>query len=64
MSPKIRLASTHDPSTLRIPPEVCQLIWPAIDKERKFISNLRWNMPVFTQTVPSVPLQEQLVLAH
>ena len=37
---------------------------PAIDKERKFISNLRWNMPVRAQTVPSVPLREQPVLAH
>ena len=27
-------------------PRACQSIWPAIDKERKFISNLRWNMPV------------------
>ena len=32
---------------------------PAIDKERKFISNLRWNIPVCAQTVPSVPLREQ-----
>ena len=32
---------------------------PTIDKERKFISNLRWNMSVFAQTVPNVPLQEQ-----
>ena len=32
---------------------------PTIDKERKFISNLRWNMPVCAQTVQSVPLQEQ-----
>ena len=27
---------------------------------REFISNLRWNIPVCAQTVPSVPLQEQL----
>ena len=26
---------------------------------REFISNLRWNMLVFAQTVSSVPLQEQ-----
>ena len=32
---------------------------PTIDKERKFISNLRWNMPVCAQTVPSVSLREQ-----
>ena len=32
---------------------------PVIDKERKFISNLRWNMLVYAQTVPSVPLWEQ-----
>jgi hypothetical protein len=25
-------------------PKACQSIWPTIDKERKFISNLRWNM--------------------
>ena len=29
---------------------------PVIDKERKFISNLRWNMPVCAQIVPSLPL--------
>ena len=33
---------------------------PAIDKERKFIINLRGNMSVYAQTVPSMPLQEQL----
>ena len=27
----------------------CQSIWPAIDKERKFINNLRWNMPVLSR---------------
>jgi hypothetical protein len=27
---------------------------PAIDKERKLISNLRRNMPVFVQTVPNI----------
>ena len=32
---------------------------PTIDKERKFISNIRWNMPVFAQIVPSVSLREQ-----
>ena len=32
---------------------------PTIDKERKFISNLRWNMPICAQTVSSVPLREQ-----
>ena len=32
---------------------------PVIDKKRKFISNLRWNVPVCAQTVPSVPLWEQ-----
>ena len=32
---------------------------PAIDKERKFINNLRWNMLVCAQTVLSVPLREQ-----
>ena len=25
-----------------------------IDKEIKFINNLRWNMPVFVQTVPNI----------
>ena len=27
---------------------------PIIDKERKLISNLRWNMPVFVQIVPNI----------
>jgi hypothetical protein len=27
---------------------------PAIDKERKLISNLRWNMPVLVQTVSNI----------
>ena len=31
----------------------------AIDKERKIISNLRWNIPVCAQTVLGVPLWEQ-----
>jgi hypothetical protein len=26
----------------------------AINKERKLISNLRWNMPVFIQIVPNI----------
>ena len=33
---------------------------PTIDKERKFISNLRWNMLVCAQTLPTVSLREQL----
>ena len=27
---------------------------PTIDKERKLISNLRWNVPVLVQLVPNV----------
>ena len=29
---------------------------PTIDKEIRLISNLRWNMPVFVQTVPNMQL--------
>jgi hypothetical protein len=32
---------------------------PAIDKERKLISNLRCNMRVFVQTVPNIWLSGQ-----
>ena len=32
---------------------------PAIDKERKLISNLRWNMPVLLQTVLNVRLSNR-----
>jgi hypothetical protein len=27
---------------------------PAVDKERKLISNLRWNMPMFVQIIPNI----------
>ena len=27
---------------------------PTIDKERELISDLRWNMSVFVQTVPNI----------
>jgi hypothetical protein len=30
---------------------------PTIDKERKLISNLRWNMLVFVRTDPNVHLE-------
>ena len=32
---------------------------PTIDKERKLISNLRWNMPVFSHTVPNMRLSSR-----
>ena len=36
-------AGPADPANIS---RACQSIWPAINKERKFISNFRWNMPV------------------
>ena len=32
---------------------------PIIDKETRLISNLRWNMPAFVQTVPNVRLSSR-----
>jgi hypothetical protein len=40
-------------------PSACQSIWPAIDKKRKLINNLRRNMPMFVQIVPNMQLSSR-----
>ena len=60
MELEIHLASTQDDRSCVLLPRRASQFDPAIDKERKFICNLRWNMPVLAQIVPSAPLREQL----
>ena len=46
MELEIRLALAQGWSILRTPPKICSQFDPAIDKERKFISNLGRNVPM------------------
>ena len=59
MELEIRLASTQGNRSCEFLPRRASQFDPIIDKEIKFISNLRWNVLIFAQTVPSVPLREQ-----
>ena len=60
MELEIRLASTQGLLILRTPPKTCQSIDPAIDNERKLISNLRRNMPVLPDSPECVALRADM----
>ena len=57
MELEIRLASAQGWSILRTPSETCD---PAIDKERKFISNLGRNVSVFPDSPECAALRADM----